>query len=279
MRNRPADVLLAALLVLASGATPWVRGLYAQTPAGRGVYASIGLALLAPQDARFADGADDGHADLYGRSELFTTGDFGATLMSHVAAGYRFTPRLRLQVEFGMVRRLEYRGTANYARAGAVQPATADLRTRQLLAAGFYDIAVWRIGPVLRIEPYVGAGAGFMDYRLDNFVQRFPDPDDAAGYLRRGGGGEIPFTGLPPGRGRSATGMVTVGVAVPVAARVRFDLAYRYTDAGVIGTAVGGDILIVRYHRGYRSELQIPINETTADFRTHAALATLRVDF
>ena len=89
----------------------------------------------------------------------------------------------------------------------------------------------------------------------------------------------MPFTGLPPGSGRSATGMVTAGLAVPVAARLRFDLAYRYTDAGSVGTAPGGDILIVRYNRGYRSEVEVPINETTADFRTHAVLATLRVDF
>ena len=102
---------------------------------------------------------------------------------------------------------------------------------------------------------------------------------DAAGYLRRGDAGEVPFTGLPRGRGRSASGMVTAGVTVPVAARVRFDLAYRYTDAGSVGTSAGGDILIVRYNRGYRSEVEVPINETTADFRTHAVLATLRVDF
>ena len=268
-------LFLTLCLTVAGGAATAA----AQTSAERGAYASIGLARLAPEDARFADGADDGHAKLYGRPEVFTTGDFSAALMSHVAVGYRFTSRLRVQGEFGMARRVEYQGTANYARAGAVQPTTVDLRAWQLLAAGFYDIAVWRIGPRLRIEPYVGAGAGFTDYRLDNFVQRFPDPDDATGYLRRGSGGEIPFTGLPPGNGRSATGMVTAGVAVPLAARVRLDLAYRYTDAGSVGTAAGGDILIVRYHRGYRSEVEIPINETTADLRTHTALATLRVDF
>ena len=271
--------LFAALLVAAPGATPWARAVHAQTPSERGVYVGVGLVLLAPQDTRFADGADDGHAHLYGRPELFTSGEFGTALLSHVAAGYRFTPRLRVQVEFGVARPLEYRGTANYERAGAVQPSTADLATRRLLAAGFYDATVWRIGSVLRIEPYVGAGAGFTDYRLDDFVQRFPEPDDAAGYLRRGDAGEVPFTGLPPGRGRSATGMVTAGMAVPVAARVRFDLAYRYTDAGSVGTAAGGDILIVRYNRGYRSEVEVSVNETTADFRMHAVLATLRVDF
>lgn len=72
--------------------------------------------------------------------------------------------------------------------------------------------------------------------------------------------------------------MVTAGVAPPLGRPRRLDLAYRYTDAGSVGTAAGGDILIVRYHRGYRSAVEIPINETAADFRTHTAVATLRVD-
>ena len=279
MRNMPAGALVAALFVLVFGAPPWVRAVHAQATAARDTYVSIGLAALTPRDARFTDGADTGHANLYGQPELFTSGDFGAAPLWHIAAGYRFTPRLRVQVEFGLARHLEFRGTANYPRAGAIQPATADLRTRQLLAAGFYDVAGWRIGPVLRIEPYVGAGAGFTDYRLDNFVQRFPDPDDAAGYLRPGPGGEVPFTGLPLGSGQSATGMVTAGVAIPVTGRARFDLGYRYTAAGSVRTTAGGDILIVRYHRGDRSEVAVAINETTADFRTHTVLATLRVDF
>ena len=279
MRKIEVGAVVAALWVLSAGETPWVGVAHGQAPAERGAYMSIGLGVLGPEGARFADGADGGHADLYGRPEIFTSGDFRPAPAAPVAGGYRFTPRLRFQVEFAQARTLQFRGMANYPRAGAVQPSTADLRTRQLLAAGFYDVGAWGIGPVIRIEPYVGAGVGFAHYRLENFVQRFPNPDDPAGYLRRGPAGEVPFTGLPAGSGRSAAGMVTAGVAVPVAAGVRFDLGYRYTDAGSIGTGAGGDILIVRYRAGGRTELEVPINETIAEFRTHAALVSLRVDF
>ncbi|MCY3839846.1 MAG: SRPBCC domain-containing protein [Gammaproteobacteria bacterium] len=48
------------------------------------------------------------------------------------------------------------------------------------------------------------------------YVQEFPDPDDPTGYLRRGPGGEIPFTAVPDGTGRTLTWTLTVGVAVPV---------------------------------------------------------------
>lgn len=242
--------------------------------AEQGPYFSIGAAVQAAEGARFVDGADAGHAYLYGEDDLFTTGDFGAAATWRLAAGYRFTPRLRAQVEYGAARWLEYRGTANYPRAGAVQPTTADLRTRQLLAAGFYKIAAWR-----QIEAYVGAGGGFMDYRLDNFVQQFPDPDNPAGYLQRSPTGEVPLTHLPAGSDRTATGMLTAGVVIPMADHVRLDLGYRYTAAGTVGTPAGGEILVVRYNRGRRVELTIPINETTADIKTQAVLAGLRVEF
>ena len=53
----------------------------------------------------------------------------------------------------------------------------------------------------------------------------------------------------------------------------------RYTAAGTVGTPAGGGILVVRYDRGRRVELTIPINETTADLKTQAVLAGLRVEF
>lgn len=251
----------------------------AQAPAERGPYVGIGLAVLAPERARFVDGVDAGHAYLYGGDDLFTAGDFGTAPLWYVAAGVRATSRLRTQVEFNMVRQLAYRGTANYAASGTFQPSTATLRARQLLVAGMYDLATWRIGPVLQVEAYVGGGAGFTAYDLDNFVQQFPDPDNPAGYLQRGPAGEVPLTRLPAGSGRTATGMLTAGVAMPVAGRARLDVGYRYTDAGVVGTLAGGDILIVRYNRGHRSEVTVPINATIADFKTHAVLAHLRVEF
>jgi opacity protein-like surface antigen len=73
--------------------------------------------------------------------------------------------------------------------------------------------------------------------------------------------------------------MLTTGVVIPVTKRMKLDLSYRYTDAGEIRTDVG-DITIVRYGEdGSRRESPLKIDETVADFKTYALLATLRFEF
>ena len=175
---------------------------------------------------------------------------------------------------------LDFRGNANYRRAGARQPSEAELDMRQLLLAGFYDFPSWQVSRTLWIQPYLGAGAGVTDYDLEDFVQRFPAPDDPHGYLRGGANGEIPLTRLPPGEGQEFTWMVSAGVVIPVTARTRLDLSYRYTDAGDITTDVG-DITIVRYRQdgSRRDDLLIQIDKTKAELKTHALLAMFRFEF
>ena len=245
-------------------------------------YFSLGLAAVFPEETRFTDGgqADSGIAKLYGSPDTFTDGDFDTGIQWRAGMGYRFTPSLRAQVEFGMSNGLDYRGNANYRRSGARQPSEAELDMRQLLFAGFYDFPSWKVSRSLWIQPYLGAGAGITDYDLDDFIQRFPTPDDAHGYLRRGADGEIPLTRLPPGNGQEFTWMVSAGVVIPVTKRTRLDLSYRYTDAGEITTGVG-DIIIERYRQdgSRREDLLVEIDKTVAELKTHALLATFRFEF
>ena len=245
-------------------------------------YFSLGLAALFPMEAHFTDSgrADSGIAKLYGSPRVFTNGDFDAGIEWRVGTGYRFTPGLRAQVEFGMTNGFDFRGNANYQRSGERQPSEAKLDTRQFLFAGFYDFPSWRVGDSLRIQPYLGAGAGITDYDLKDFIQRFPAPENPDGYLRRGADGEIPLTRLPSGSGQEFTYMVTTGVVIPMTKRTRLDLSYRYTDAGVIKTDVG-DITIVRYGQdgSRREDLLIEIDKTAAEMKTHALLATFRFEF
>ena len=111
-------------------------------------------------------------------------------------------------------RGLDWRGNTNYRASGGRQPSEATLDTRQVLLAGFHDFPGWEIAPGRRAQPFLGAGLGITDYRLGGYVQRFPEPDDPQGSLRRGPGGEIPFTALPGGSGRNLTWMLTAGITI-----------------------------------------------------------------
>ncbi len=242
-------------------------------------YLSAGVALIRSQDARFVDGADAGHAALYGNRQLFDAGALDNGLQLHLAAGVRLPYRLRAQLELGWARALDWRGNTNYRTSGARQPSEATLDTWQLLLAGFHDFPGWEIAPGGRARPFLGAGLGITHYRLGGYLQRFPEPDDPQGPLRRGPGGEIPFTALPGGSGRNFTWMLTAGIAIAVGNSALLELSYRYTDTGEIRTDVG-DITIVRYREdGTRREIPVRINETSADYRTHALLAALRFEF
>ena len=242
-------------------------------------YLSAGVALIRSQDARFVDGADADHAALYGSRRYFDAGDFGGGLQFHLAAGVRLPHGLRAQLEFGMARGLDWRGNANYRASGKRQPSEATLDIRQFLLAGFHDFPGWEIAPGRQARPFLGAGFGITDYRIGSYVQHFPEPDNPQGNLRPGPGGETPFIALPGGTGRNFTWMLTAGIAIPVGDSIHLDLSYRYTDAGEIRTDVG-DITIVRYREnGTRRETPVRINETSADYRTHALLAALRFAF
>ena len=73
--------------------------------------------------------------------------------------------------------------------------------------------------------------------------------------------------------------MLTAGLAIPISGDIQLDLSYRYTDAGESRTDIG-DIAVVRYREdGTRRDIPIPINKTSADYRTYSLLAALRFEF
>ena len=258
----------------ATGLLPPVRN-----AAGHAPYLSLGMDLIRPKNTRFSDGADAGHATLYGSRFTFDTGAVGSSFQFYLAPGVRLPSGLRLQLEFSLARALDWRGNTNYRASGGHQPSGARLDTWQLLPAGFYDLPGWELAPGRHVQPFLGAGLGITGYRLSDYVQRFPEPDDPEGFLRRGPGDEIPFTALPGGSGQNPTWMLTAGVAIPIGRSMHLDLSYRYTDAGEIGTDIG-DIAIVRYREdGTRRVIRVPINETSAEYRVDSLLVTLRFEF
>ena len=242
----------------------------AQAPAGPGrISLSVGVAAALPADVGFVDGEDAGEAPLYGDDQS-DAGTLGAGLEYGFAAGYRFGA-FRAQVELGVTGRFAYEGQSNYAGGGPEQPTEARMTARRLLLSGFYDL-----GALGALQPWAGGGLGANRYHLSDYVQRFPNPDDPSGRLRRGPGGELPSTSLPEGTGYGFTWMLAAGLTVPLGGDILLDVGYRYTDAGRIGTSAG-DIEVVRYNDdGSRQLRRININPTVTDVRHHSLTATLR---
>ena len=241
-------------------------------------YLSLGTALVRAEGARFVYGDDGGKAALYGGEGLFDAGAFKTGQQVHVAAGIRPRSGLRAQLEAVLPRAFDWRGDTNYRNSGKRQPSEATMDTWQLVLTGLYDLPGWSLGAGRNARPYVGAGAGVTGYQVSGYVQRFPDPDDPDGYLRRGPGGEIPFTAVPDGKGRTFAWTLKAGIAVPVLDNAYLDLSYRYTNTGEIETDVA-DVTIVRYRAdGTRREIAVPINATKVDHRTHTLAMSLRFD-
>ena len=249
-------------------AAPSAIAAQAATGPGR-ISLTFGIAAVLPADVRFVDGEDAGEAALYGDGH-FDTGSLGAELEYGFAAGYRFGA-FRAQVELWVTGQSAYEGQSNYSPAGPVQPTEARMKARRLLLSGFHGL-----GALGALHPWVGAGLGANRYHLTDYIQRFPNPDDPSGHLRRGTGGEVPHTSLPPTTGHGFAWMLSAGLTVRLGADALLDFGYRYTDAGRVGTATG-DIEVIRYdEEGSRRLLLVTVNPTIADLRMHSLTATLR---
>lgn len=279
----PALVLASSLIVHGEPAVASDRSGVGLAPVesttARSVpYVSMGMAIVRPEGARFVDGNDRGQAALYGSEGFFDAGAFDTGPRLRVAAGIRFRSGLRAQLEVGPPRAFDWRGNTNYRNAGKHQPSEATLDSWQLVLAGLYDLPGWTLGSGRTARPHLGVGAGVTRYRVSGYVQQFPDPDNPTGYLRRGPGGEIPFTAVPDGSGRTFTWTLTAGVGVLVRESVHLDLSYRYTDMGRIETDAA-DVTIVRYRAdGTRREIRVPINATAVDHGTRTLAMSLRLD-
>lgn len=243
-----------------------------------GLSFDVGLGAVSVESTRFQDVKASDATELpvlYGASTRFTDGEYDIGPELRLGVGYRLWPRLRTALELAAAQGVDFTGDSNYLRSGDDQPSTAELSARRLLLTATWDFLSLRAGSLRAGESdrpwrvYLGVGYGVTEYRLTDFVQRFPA-------LRRGPNGEVPLTALPSGSDREGTFMLATGIAIPVRDRLELDLGYRYTDGGDVETDLG-EIDIVRYRSdGTRRDLAIPIDRTAGEYRAHAVTATLR---
>jgi opacity protein-like surface antigen len=68
--------------------------------------------------------------------------------------------------------------------------------------------------------------------------------------------------------------MLTAGVAARLSLQLTLDLAYRYTDLGMVSTDAG--LAVITRQTFVRT---LDITETEADFSTHGLSASVRFEF
>ena len=161
--------------------------------AGYEPYVSVGIAAVRSSGARFVDGADAGHAALYGSGNTFDAGTFDAGLTVDVAAGVRLGSALRAQLEFGVAPALNYRGNTNYRNAGANQPSEAEMDLSQAFLIGFYEFPDWEFSSSRKVSPFFGAGAGVTTYRLSGLCSTVSRPGKSARQSSHGSGRRNPL--------------------------------------------------------------------------------------
>ena len=182
-RSRPATPLLlaAACSLLAPGSPVTASDESSGSASKAGTvgyepYVTVGIAAVRSSGTRFVDGADAGHATLYGSRNTFDTGAFDAGFTVDVATGVRLGSALRAQLEFGLAPTLNYRGSTNYRNAGAHQPSEAELDLSQAFLIGFYEFPDWVFSSSRKVSPFLGAGAGVTTYRLSGLCSTVSRP-------------------------------------------------------------------------------------------------------
>jgi opacity protein-like surface antigen len=183
--------------------------------------------------------------------QLGSQGDFGSSVAFELAAGIRIWPFLRIEAAAAQLPNLQFSGNANFLGAGNDQPVRAAASATPVMTHVVFDLGPFvKIG---RVEPFVGAGAGWSRNRLGGVVYRFPDLNAQPSTTTTVGGAH--WAGAWDAR---------LGVAVRMVRRTRFEAEYRFSDLGWL-TADDGAIDIVRGSRqltiagvaGTRARLQV----------------------
>ena len=134
--------------------------------------------------------------------------------------GYAAAPAVRLEVLAEYRSRFAFSGHANFLETGRRQSVAADLSSVSAMAAAYVDLAGMGVPRLGSLEPFVGAGAGAVYSRIGETRMTFPKTT----------------TIVPRASRTDVAWMLTAGFAVPLGEGTTLDLAWRYTDLGVVRT-------------------------------------------
>ena len=237
--------------------------------AAQDVYLRAGIGLTRPAETHFtdADCASLVPAALYGcgvggdGAPLRSVGDVGTVAGVELGLGYAVAPAVRLEALLTYRPRFTFDGHANFLDPDRQQSVSVDLSSLSGILAAYVDLPGLGVRPLGPFSPFVGGGLGAARVASGETRMTFPKTRTLVPGTRR--------TGL--------TWRLTAGLGMSWGERATLDLAWRYTDAGVIETGAGQGR--VEWLDGSRDPVGLDLAPTQAPLRSHGLHLSLRYPF
>ena len=254
----------AALALSAAAAT-----LFPGPAAAEDFYLRAGIGLTRPADTQFTD-ADCSSlvpAALYGcglggdGAPHRSVGDFGTVVGLELGLGYVVVPAVRLEALLTSRPRFTFAGRANFLDPARRQSVSTDLSSVSGILAAYLDLPGLGLRPLGPFSPFVGGGLGAVRVASGETSMTFPKT-----------------TTIVPGTRRTGvTWRLTAGLGMSWGERTTLDLAWQYTDSGVIETGAG--LGRVEWLDGSRDPVVLDLAPTQAPLRSHGLRLSLRYAF
>ena len=230
------------------------------------LYLRAGVGVDRPAETQFTDEDCSSvlPAALYGcgtsgdGAPLRSVGDWGTAVGLELGLGYTVAPAVRLEALVQYWPRFTFDGRANFLDPERLQSVSANLSSLSGMLAAYVDLP--ELG-LRKLSPFIGGGIGAARVAIGETRMTFPKT-----------------TTFVPGASRTGlTWMLTAGLGISLAEQMTLDLAWRYTDYGVIETGEGRGR--VEWRDGSREPLALDLAPTRAKLRSHGLRLSLRYAF
>ena len=166
-------------------------------------------------------------------------------------------PAVRLEALLTYRPRFTFDGHANFLAPDGEQSVSVDLSSLSGILAAYVDLPGVGVRPLGPFSPFVGGGLGAAHVASDETRMTFPKTRTLVLGTRR--------TGL--------IWSLTAGLGLSWGERATLDLAWRYTDAGVIATGAGPGRV------DSRNPVGLDLAPTQAPLQSHGLHLSLRYAF
>ena len=252
-----AALALAAGIGLASGAAAagefYLRGGIGFDRPGKTVFVDEDCSTTVPKALYGCGTGGDG-------APYRSAGSFGTVPALEFGLGYA-TGTVRFEATVGYRPDLAFRGRTNFLAPERRQSVSAKLSSVSVMLAGYVDLAGLGLPKPGPFAPFVGAGIGAAHTRIGKTTMTFP----------------ATTTSAPGGSRTQLAWMATAGVAVALDERVSLDLAWRYTDLGMVRTSRGPGRVV--WHDGSDGPRPLDVAPTKARLKGHGVRLSLRYAF